>query len=181
MAVFEDSRGVLRKTGTDEGKSLQTGGNYAVTGAEQVAEWVLNLALLTETESVQNHAVIIPDNALLTKLEVITLVAAATGTAIDVGTIHTSLDTSDSEYTADPNGILAAFVAASMSEVGEYHMFTKVESFPASVTTDGALIGTVTTAPTVLTASMTDATAFTAGLIKLRLHYIPQALSANAG
>ena len=50
MAVFEDSRGVLRKTGTDEGKSLQTGGNYAVTGAEQVAEWVLDLTLLTETE-----------------------------------------------------------------------------------------------------------------------------------
>jgi hypothetical protein len=181
MAVFEDSRGVIRKTGTDEGKSTQTGGFHAVTGPVQTIEFVLDLSLLTETESVQNHAVIIPDNCLLESVEVITLVAAATGTAIDVGTIHTSLDTSDSEYTADPNGILAAFVAASMSEVGEYHKFTKLESFPASVTTDGALIGTILTAPTYLTASITTATAFTAGKIVLKLNFRPSVLSALAG
>jgi hypothetical protein len=181
MGVYEDSRGVLRKVGTDEGKSLQKGGAIAGVGANQILEWTLDLTLLDETEAVQNHALIIPDNALIEWVEVITLVAAADGTSIDVGTVHTSLDTSDSEYTADPNGILAAFATATMSEVGEYTKFTKVTAMPAATATDGALIGTVTTAPTLLTASITDSTAYTAGKIKLRMGIIPQALSATAG
>lgn len=181
MGTFTDSRGVFQKVGTDEGKSLQKGGLFASTATPvQTAEWVLDLTLLTQAELVQNHVTIIPDNALIESIEVMTMVAAVTGTAIDVGTIHTSLNTSDSEYTADPDGILAAFVTGSMNAVGESYVAygQSGSSIPSGTTTRGALVGTITAAPMLLTASMTDATAFTAGKIRLRVNYIPQALSA---
>jgi hypothetical protein len=115
---------------------------------------------------------------------VVTLVGATTGTAIDVGLLHISRDTGDSEFTADPNGILAAFTTASMDTAGQTIEFfgsgtaNTEESLPASVTLGGDLIGDVIAAPCLITASRTDSTAFGAGKIALYIHTIPNALSS---
>lgn len=174
---------LLVKVGTDEGKSLQKAGAFASTGPVQSLEIDLDLTLLTEAEVVQNDVAYLPDNAMIESIEVITIVAAATGTAIDVGLCHISRNTSDSEFTADPDGILAAFVTASMNAVGESYFAygTSGSSLPTGTTTRGALVGTILTAPCVITASRTDATAFTAGKIRLRVNFVPQAASALAG
>lgn len=178
MSTYLNADGVYLKFARDEGTSDHAGGAYCYDeNGSSTVELVLDLTDLTQTETIQNDVVIIPDNALIQEVVVETLVAAATGTAIDVGTIHISRDAADAEYTADPNGLLATFAAASMSHLGERTTFYvgatagSEESLPASVTTGGALIGTITTAPTLITASMTDATAFTAGRILLRVKY----------
>ena len=178
MGTWLNSDGLYLKFATDEGTSDHAGGAYCYAeDGSTVVELVLTLADLTETETIQNDVLIIPDNALIQEVVVETLVAAATGTAIDVGTIHISRDAVDAEYTADPDGLLAAFVAASMSHLGERGTFYvgatagSEESLPASVTTGGALIGTITTAPTLITASRTTSTAFTAGRVLIRVKY----------
>lgn len=184
--AWHNEDGLYIKFGREEGTSTHSGGSYCY-GDEgyQTAELTLDLTTLTETESVQNDVLIIPDNALIAEVTVETLVAAATGTGIDVGTIHISRDTSDSEWTADPDGLLAAFVAATMSVVGERVTFygptsaNTEESLPASITTGGVQIGDVTTAPLLITASRTDSTAFTAGRVLIRVKYRPNALTGT--
>ena len=156
------------------------GGEHISYGLERQLVLEIDLTELTETESVIPGCenVQLPAGALISQVEIFTLVAAADGTAIDVGTIHPNLHTT-TPLTADPNGILAAFVTATMSEVGEYTKFTKVTAMPAGTTTDGAQIGTVVSAsyPVLFTASATDSTAFSAGRIKFVIHYIPRALA----
>jgi len=175
---------IHQKYGTDEGRSTQDGGMYCGYGPEQVYELILDLTELDETEAVQNDVLIIPDNCMITRVKTVCLVAAADGTAIDVGLLHISRDTSDSEFTADPNGLLAAFTTASMDTPGQTIEFfasgtaNTEESLPASVTLGGDLIGDVNVAPCVITASRTTATAFTAGKLALYIHCIPNALSS---
>jgi hypothetical protein len=183
MGTWLNSDGLYVKFGTDEGVSLADAGMFCNYGLEQTYEWDLTLSELTETEVVQNDVTVIPDDFMITKVEILTLVAAATGTAIDVGTIHISRNTSDSEWTADPDGILAAFITASMDTVGQYTMFfgsgtaDAEESLPSGTTTGGVQIADVTVAPLLLTASRTTATAFTAGRIKIRITGVPAALA----
>lgn len=179
MATWLNNDGLYVKFGTDEGHSLQQAGQALQFGAEQSVEMTIDLTTLTELETIQNDVAVIPDNALISKIEIWTLVAAATGTAIDLGTIHISRSTSDSEFTADPDGLLAAFVTASMSEVGEYTMMTAVSgsAVPAGTTTMGTQVGEVTTAPLLFTCSRTTGTAFTAGRILVKVTYLPSALT----
>jgi hypothetical protein len=176
---------IHQKYGTAEGVSTANAGMYCTYGPTQVYEYKINLAELTETEAVMNDVLIIPDNAFIEQVEVITLVAATLGTSIDVGLLHISRDTSDAEFTADPNAILDAFLLASMDTIGQ--KVTAIESGTedtavvvgtTTATEFGVLVGDVTTAPTVLTASRTDSTAFGAGKILLRLYVRPTALSA---
>lgn len=183
---WDNNDGLHIKYGREEGTSTHTGGTYCYgENGTQIAELTLDLTTLDTSETVQNDVLIIPDNALIESVEVLTLVAAATGTAIDVGTIHISRNASDSEWTADPDGLLAAFVAATMSVVGERVTFygptsaNTEESLPASITTGGVQIGDVTTAPLLITASRTDSTAFTAGRVLIRVKYRPNALTGT--
>jgi hypothetical protein len=176
---------IFQKYGTAEGKSRGDAGMYCTYGPTQVLEWDITLSQLDQNENVQNDVLIVPDNCMLEKVEVVTLVAAATGTAIDVGLIHISRNASDAEFTALPQGILSAFATASMDTVGQYVSFVESGSEDTAVVTGtttaaegGDLIGDVIVAPCLLTASRTDATAYTAGRILLRLHVRPAALSA---
>lgn len=179
MGTWLNSDSLYVKYGTDEGISPNSAGATLEGSGRETIEIVLDLTTLTETETIQNDVCVIPDDSLIESIEVVTLVAAATGTAIDVGTVHTSRNTSDSEYTADPDSLLAAFITATMSEVGEYTFMSAVaaSAVPAGTTTKGTLIGEVTTAPLLITASRTDSTAFTAGRILIRLKVLPNALT----
>jgi len=172
MATWMNDDGLYIKYGTSEGVSTHPAGQYATTvSGEHCLEVVLTLATLTQTETIVNDSVWIPANAWITKVEVLTVVAAATGTAIDVGLID-----QDRTTEIDYNGILAAFVTATMNAVGESTTLGEVTSMPASITTQGALVGQEVTNTGYITASMTDATSFTTGVIKLRIWYIPKGI-----
>ena len=174
MGTWQNSDGLRVKFGTDEATSTHPAGSYCL-GDEQVCEVVIDLTELTATETVLNDAAWVPANAHITKVEVVTLVAAATGTAIDVGFI-------DQDYSTeiDYNGLLAAYVTATMNAVGETNVLYEVGSSPTTgLTTMGALVGQELTNTGYISASRTDATAFTAGKIRLKVYYIPTGIDVT--
>lgn len=174
MGTWLNSDGLYIKYGTDAGVSPSRGGVYEVDGPEQLAEVEIDLTELTATETIINDALVIPSGAMINRIEVLTEVAAATGTAIDVGFMKLDRTTE-----IDYDGLLAAFATATMNSVGEITKFTKGNSVPASITTQGALVGAVTTYPGLISASRTDATAFTAGRVKIRIWFECGATSTN--
>ena len=182
MGTWLNSDGLYVKFGTDEAVSQADAGMYCTYGPEIVYEWILDLIDLTETETIQNDVCTIPDNCLITKVEIQSTVTAATGTAVDIGLVHISRDTADAEFTADPNGLWEAFITAELA-VGEttvgYRGPDGLATIPDSNvgSTPGALIGTILLAPCLLTASRTDSTAFTAGRVSVRVSVLPKALS----
>jgi hypothetical protein len=178
MGTWLNSDGLYVKFGTDDAASEQQGGWVCNYGP--FASYILNLDLttLTETETIQNDVLVIPKDSLILSVETITVVAAATGTAIDVGLIandrSTTTDLNAGNANADPNGLLAALTATEMSEAGEYLKFWDTTSVPvASAALGGALLGEVLTVPTLITASRTDSTAFTAGRVIIKIDVIP--------
>lgn len=187
MGTFLNDDNLYQKYGRSEGSSLVQAGTYCQYGNSNYAEINLDLTLLTEVEQIINDVFVIPDNCLIEKVMVKTLVAAATGTAIDVGLVHTSRDTADAEFTADPDGLLAAADTAGMDTVGQTVWFfesgtenTAVVLGTGTAAQGGDLIGDLTTAPCLITASRTDSTAFTAGKIVLGIWYRPAAVSGFA-
>lgn len=139
----------------------QKAGEYHLDGPEHLIEVKLTLSELTQTETIQSDTVFFPKNARISRVEVVTHTAAATGTAIDVGLIQSADRTTEIDY----NGILAAFPTASMNADGETNELT------AGVTYAGALVGATNSTVGHISASMTDSTSFTAGVIYLRIFY----------
>lgn len=152
--------GLFLKFGTDK-TVVTTGGHYKTYGELREIELKLTLTSLTQAEVVQNDQVFFGTGTRVQEVEVMTHTAAVTGTAIDVGLVRTDRTTE-----IDFDGFLAAFPTASMNAVGE-----KVVVINGG-TGAGAFIGATTIAnPGYITASMTDATAFTAGIIYIRIRY----------
>lgn len=180
MTIYTNADGLTQKYGTAEARSNQQGGFLCSYGP--VSSLVLNMDLtrLDATEAIQNDVLTIPKNALIESVEVLTIEAATTGTAIDVGLIandrDTSTDLNATVTAAAPTGLLDTFVTATMSEQGEYHKFWAVTAIPDGITTQGALVGHIMTVPTLITASIT-ATAYDTGLIQLRVNFVPEALT----
>lgn len=157
---WHNNDGLYIKFGTNEAE-VGVGGEYNTLGQYREVEVVIDLADLTQTETVIDRNIIIPKGYVLAKVEVFTDTVAQTGTAIDVGVVR--LNTTETEV--DYDGILAAFATASMSVAGETTVLTEATN------TGGDLIGTVMSAdyPMWITASRTDATAFTAGRARIKL------------
>lgn len=145
-----------------DGSQLGNGGEYETDGLFRVIDIELNLANLTQTETVQSR-IVFPKGKVLGRVEVIADTAAATGVAIDVGLVRQ--DSSETEI--DYDGILEAFPTASMNVEGE------TTRMHAGDTYAGALVGKVASAsyPAYITASATTSTAFTQGRIRLRLYW----------
>lgn len=186
MGTYLNADGAYIKMGREEGTALSEAGSYCYdTAGRQTLEITLNLSELDQNETIQSDNAILPANALIEEVEVLCLVAGATGTAIDLGLCHISRNTSDSEFTADPDGLLAAHAAAQYSVVGERVTFygptaaNTESSLPSGITTGGDMIGDVTTAPCLITCSRTDGTAFTAGRLKVRIKYLCNALTGT--
>lgn len=177
--TWMNSDGLYVKFGATEGVSRTQGGWVCQYGP--IASYFLSLDLtsLDANENIQNDVLIIPKDSLILSVETYAIVGAATGTAIDVGLIATTrvttTDLNASVADADPNGLLAAFEDGDMAAAGEYRAFYETDTFPASTTGSGALIGQILTVPTLITASRTDGTAFTAGKLLLRVNVIPEA------
>ena len=160
-----NSDGLLVKFGTEK-TVANKGGEYRNYGKLRKVELTINLASLTQAEVIQSDQVFIPAGARIVKTTVLTTVAAATGTAIDVGLIKT-----DRATEIDYDGILAAFITASMNTVGELSVLQKDVTIPTGLAGTGALHSIPTTFVGYITASMTDATAFTAGQIVITIEY----------
>lgn len=171
MGTWHNSDSLFVKFGTDAGVSTHRAGTYGnpANGSEMITEVVVNLSSLTQTETILNDVAFIPANAHITWVEVVTIIAAATGTAIDVGLINRDRSTE-----IDYNGLLAAFETGDMNAVGETRRFYETHTVPASITGTGALVGQemTTAGGGYLSASMTDATSFTAGKVKIRVAYV---------
>ncbi len=142
--------------------TIGNGGEYRTDGLFRVIDIEINLASLTETETIQSR-IVFPKGKVLGKVEVIADTAAATGVAIDVGLVRQNSAQTEIDY----DGILAAYPTASMNVEGETNTLT------AGATYAGALVGAVASAtyPSHITASRTTSTAFTAGRIRLRLYW----------
>ena len=161
MATWVNESGLKIYYGTDAAE-IGNGGEYKTFDLTRNIDIEINLADLTASEVIQSR-VVFPKGKVLGKVEVIADTAAATGTAIDVGFVRTD----SAETVVDYDGILAAFPTASMNAEGETTVLTDGSTYA------GALVGVVASAdyPMYITASRTDATAFTAGRIRLRLHW----------
>jgi hypothetical protein len=161
--AYTDSTGVKRKYGTEK-TSPTRAGEYVTVGALREVEARIELADLTEAEVVVSDVQVIPRGALIEEVELVTIVAAATGVAIDVGLIRL-----DQTTEIDYNGLIAAEVTADMSVAGEKHVYRQEATVGAGA--GGALIGTTLANPGFITASRTTATAFTAGEVYIRVRY----------
>jgi hypothetical protein len=176
-----NSDGLFVKFGKTEGVSRIQGGMVCSYGPIQDYWWDLEITQLDQNENIQNDVLVIPANSLILNCRTITVTAGATGTAIDVGLIAntrvTTTDLNGSITDADPDGILAAAPIANFNTVGEDSIYKIAATIPTGLTGTGALIGTILTVPTLLTASRTDGTAFTAGRLLLGIQVVPMALT----
>ncbi len=164
MGSYMHADGIYQVYGPDKA-TPNTGGEYRNDGRLREIEIKIDLTGLTASEVVQSDTIFFP-KMRVQEVEVITVTAAATGTAIDLGLIQTDRSTA-----IDYDGFLAAFPTDHMNLAGERYIFTSGSTVPASATGTGALIGTTTTNVGHITCSRTDSTAFTAGVIIVKIRY----------
>lgn len=148
------------KFGTEKATATKAG-EYRNTGQFHEVELKLDLTALTQSETIQADVITIPAGARIAEVKVVTHTAAATGVAIDLGLIKSSDRSTEIDY----DGLLAAFVLASMDAAGETTILTKGSA------TAGALIGTNLAFTGLISCSATTATAFTAGVIYVTIKY----------
>lgn len=164
MGTYLHSDGVYQKYGTTKATPA-IGGEYVTHGGLREIEITLDLTTLTETETIVNDVLLVP-KMRIHEVEIITKTAAATGVAIDVGLIR-----EDRTTELDYDGLLAAFVTASMNTAGENSIIRQAVTVPASLAGTGALIGTTLANPGYISASRTTSTAFTAGVVLIKIRY----------
>lgn len=183
MGTWLNDDGLYVKLGTSEAKSTQQAGAICNYGPYSTLVMNLDLTALDATEAIQNDVLVLPEGALIESVEFVAIVAAATGTAVDIGLIahdrSTSSDITASVSTSDPNGIIEAYPTAAMNLVGEREKYWQTMSVGsnsgAGNATVGAIVGEILSDACLITASRTDATAFTAGKIQMRINFIPTA------
>lgn len=163
---YTNADGLTQIFGPDKA-TVKKAGEYVTTGAMREVELVISdMTALTETEVVQDNTVFIPAGVRIHEIEVITLTAAATGTAIDLGLIRTDRTTE-----LDYDGFLVAAPIAMHNSAGERTIYTAISTVPASATGTGALIGTTTAYKGYITCSRTDSTAYTAGALRIKIRF----------
>ena len=157
--AWHNSDGLYIKYGTEK-TTAGKAGEFSPDNDLHEVQLILTLSELTATETIQSDTVILPAGARIQEVETVTHTAAATGTAIDLGLIRTDRSTE-----LDYDGLLAALPTASMNAAGEKNIFSD------NTTYDGALVGTTLAYSGYISASRTDATAFTAGVIRVKIRY----------
>lgn len=172
MGTWFNGDGLYVKFGADEGTSAHRAGCYGgdVYGCS-IVELIVDLVDLTATETILNDSVVLPANAHVIWVETTCVVVATTGTAIDIGLID-----QDRTTEIDYDGLLAAFPTAEMAQVGETRRFYETHTVPASMTGTGALVGQEVTNAGYFSGSRTDATAFGAGKVRIKIAYIPRGI-----
>ena len=156
-----NSDGLYVTFGTEEAQAGKAG-MYRMAGPQQMCELTLDtLTGLTTTGVIQDYNTVLPKNARIEKVEVITTTDVTSGgsATLDIGLIRT-----DTTTAYDDDGLVAALALASFNSAGE------TASLTVGVTSAGALIGTTLANNGYLVASYNTA-AITAGAIKVRIYY----------
>lgn len=176
--------GLPIKFGTEKGIELLNVGEYKTfNGAsESVLEIELDLTKLTTDEQVLSWTAYLPAGAQVNWVKSVAEVVGQTGTSIDLGLVYKHA-TTHAITELDYDGLLAAFpLSGCYDAVGDTIVFTETATIPASQTGTGDLIGTIlpTTAERYfLSASYADGSAFTAGLLRITIGYLPNATANN--
>lgn len=150
--------GLHSKFGTERGIATKAG-EYRTAGALREIELRIDLATLTEAEVIQSDVTFFP-KLRIEEIEIVCHTAGATGTAIDIGLVRT-----DRTTVIDADGLVAALATTAFDAAGEKTVL-RIGSTGA-----GALIGTTIANVGHITASRTTATAYTAGVIFVRIRY----------
>lgn len=156
-----NSDGLYVKFGTEEATAGKAGA-YRTAGPQQMIELTISdLTALTTTGVIQDYNVVVPKNARIEKVEVITTTDATSGgsATLDIGLIRT-----DTSTAYDDDGLVAALALASFNSAGETVALT------VGSTSAGNLIGTTLANNGYLVASY-NTDSFTAGAIKVRVYY----------
>jgi hypothetical protein len=153
--------GLYIKYGTEEAQ-MGVAGEYNMAGPQQMIELTISaMTALGTTAAIQEENVVVPKNARIEKVEVITTTACTSGgsATLNIGLIRTDRSTE-----LDYDGFVAALALASFNAAGETVALTN------GSTSAGALIGTTLSNNGYLTADY-DTAAFTAGAIKVRIYF----------
>jgi|JI91814BRNA_FD_contig_31_5853560_length_1168_multi_4_in_0_out_0_2 hypothetical protein len=156
---WTNSDGLYIKYGPDKATAKKAG-EFVKTGDVREVFLTLTLSELTETETILDDTCFLPAGARIQEIETVTHTAAATGVAVDLGLIRMDRSTE-----LDYDGLLAAIPTASMNAAGEKNIFSD------NTTYDGALVGTTLAYNGYISASRTTSTAFTAGVIRVKIRY----------
>lgn len=167
---YNDNANLYRKYGPDKA-TPKAAGEYKLYGKYHEVEVSITLSALTQTETILDDTVTIPSGARIQEVELQCETAGATGTAIDVGLARRVTAGATTLTEVDYDGLLAAAPIAIFNLAGERTIFTSASTVPASATGTGALIGTTTSNVAHISASMTDATSFTAGVVLVKIRY----------
>ncbi len=176
MADWTNGDGLRVKFGAFQSESPHRVGE-SQEGDYSVYTMDIDLTALDETETVLNDSVILPNDMYLAKVEIITLVAAAGDSELDIGTI--SRDRTELDY----DGILKVWEEADGSTVGETVVIWAPAYESTALTGSGAIgaqIGTQLGESCYLSASNASSTAFSAGLLKVRLYGLKEGIDVAA-
>lgn len=166
---WNNSDNLYLKFGPDKAVA-GTAGELHTFGQMHQFLFKVTLANLTQTETILDDNVLIPSGYRIQSVNVVTETAAATGTAIDVGLARRITAGALTLTEVDYDGLLAAFPTSQMNSAGEQTTLSAITTVPATQTGTGAVIGTTLANPAYVSASMTDATAFTAGVIHITIN-----------
>jgi hypothetical protein len=163
MGTWTNVDGLYIKYGPTEVKPTK-GGEYMTGGVagEHVIEFDLDYTMLGTAAAVVADNVVIPKNAFIDRVEVITTTAwdsASDNFVLNLGTVRL-----DRSTLGDENGLIAALPQASMDPAGEY------QDIKIGHTYVGVQVGTVLANPMLVTADY-DTGAPTAGKSKIRIIY----------
>lgn len=161
-----NSDGLYVKFGTEEATPGKVA-NYLTTGPQQMAEIYIDETALkalsaTAGATILDYNAVIPKNARIEKVEVITQKATtSSGSAVlNLGLVRT-----DTTTELDFDGLVAAIPKASTDAAGETTALT------AGATYAGALIGTTLAYNGYVVADY-DTAAYTAGELRIRIYYV---------
>lgn len=163
MGTWTNSDGLYIKYGPDEVTATK-GGEYMTGGVagEHVIELDIDYTMLGTAAAVLADNVVIPKNAFIDRVEIITTTAwdsASDNFVLNLGTVRLDRSTS-----ATAQGLVAALPQASMDPAGEY------QDIKIGHTYVGSQIGAVTSNPLLITGDY-DTGAPTAGKSKVRIIY----------
>jgi hypothetical protein len=166
MGTWLNDDGLYIKYGPTSFESTAKGGEFATSlEGQNVVEMTVTLTDLADANAILNDQVKLPENALITQVTIVPTVLATSGgsAVLDIGVIDT-----DRSSNGDDDALVAALPLASMDTVGETTILRQGDTY------HGALVGAeLTTSDGVYLTFGYDTAAFTAGVIKVRVFYIP--------
>ena len=174
MANWRNDDNLLVKFGADKAAAA-AGGEFMTMGGEHILEFDIDLTALTLTTPTilpNMETVWIPKAHIITMAEIIiTETPTGSSATLDLGLAYYTAAGVQTEL--DYNGIVAVAAWGSFGAIGDVHWYKQDGSVPTATVQEGAYLGKLipTTAEKYYLFGNAAAAAFTAGAIKVKLHY----------